>query len=896
MQYLKTGRSRLHIPLFLLLMFQQGILAQQKPLNEKISIGFEEVSIAQALKQLGAQTGYFFNFGNSDVDADRRISKNYRHERLETIIKDVWGSGAIILQVSGRTIEIQSRGSSLSKKKGIIKGKVIDDLNQAVPFASVFLQNTTYGSETDRNGYFSFTAPPGEYILVVNMLGYKDGSRKIRISENAQLNISITITSSEEELNEVIVQGKSKEQEKREEPIKVEVIDTKELQTKSIGLPQIINQTTGVRVRQTGGIGSRTIVNINGQQGRAIRYFRDNIPMDYMGRAFNLELLPVDQVDNIEVYKGVLPAELGADALGGALNFTSRQNFNDNLDFAYTVGSFNTHQLNLNGYYKIPKSKLFVSLASYYVSSDNNYKVTVPLADPVTANLVDTEVERFHDGVESYLVEGKLGLRYYKYDDILEFSYARFDYEKERQNGVQLDPNSAFGEVMDLESSDIFAMRYKLSKGKFSMDAFGSYSNRNTLFIDDPEFRYNWLGEQLPLINQGGEISRTSRFYRQLNFKTWTGRINAKYKLGKKHDITFNHNFISEDRIGSDTLEIIFGTDIDPNSLPSNYTRNITGLAWSSSFFKDKVKNVVTAKRFSVNTASISRTGAVLSDGDLTEIKRTNYGLGNSTKLSIEQDRFIRISYEYATRIPENIEFLGDGLFILGNPNLRPETSHNINLGYYTPLSKSKRHWMDINLFHRFVMDNIFLTAAGFAEGIFENQNDAKIYGAELSLKGELVPSLYYSFSTTYQDIRRANSRDPNIEGARQPNVPYFFSNVNLRYNHPKTVLKGNWDSYLNYGFVEKFLLSTVPKELEPALFGPVDKINTTAIIDTQHTLDVGVTYKRANAPLWISLEVNNVLDIPVFDGFRVQLPGRNFRLKLKYIINAKNRTNEKLQ
>ncbi|MEM7110304.1 MAG: hypothetical protein AAF519_18905, partial [Bacteroidota bacterium] len=119
-------------------------------------------------------------------------------------------------------------------------------------------------------------------------------------------------------------------------------------------------------------------------------------------------------------------------------------------------------------------------------------------------------------------------------------------------------------------------------------------------------------------------------------------------------------------------------------------------------------------------------------------------------------------------------------------------------------------------------------------------------------------------------------------------NIPYFFSNLGLRYTYPKLFLSGNWDAYLNYGFVEQYLLTARPKELEPPLFGSVDQIDSKTIINAQHTLDVGLTYKYDKLPFWISLEANNVLDIPVFDGFRVQLPGRNFRLKLKYRINGK--------
>ena len=45
--------------------------------------------------------------------------------------------------------------------------------------------------------------------------------------------------------------------------------------------------------------------------------------------------------ERVEVYKGVLPVNLGADALGGAVNIVSRRDANY-LDATYSFGSFNT--------------------------------------------------------------------------------------------------------------------------------------------------------------------------------------------------------------------------------------------------------------------------------------------------------------------------------------------------------------------------------------------------------------------------------------------------------------------------------------------------------------------------------------------------------------------------
>lgn len=55
-----------------------------------------------------------------------------------------------------------------------VSGTVRDSLTrQPLPFASVFLTNTTYGTTTDAQGYYRLTGMPnGPYALTASYLGY----------------------------------------------------------------------------------------------------------------------------------------------------------------------------------------------------------------------------------------------------------------------------------------------------------------------------------------------------------------------------------------------------------------------------------------------------------------------------------------------------------------------------------------------------------------------------------------------------------------------------------------------------------------------------------------------------------------------------------------------------
>jgi hypothetical protein len=62
-----------------------------------------------------------------------------------------------------------------------ITGSVKDDKGNALPFASVLIKNTSRGTTANQNGYFSFSAEPGSYILVCRYIGYAAQEKELTV-------------------------------------------------------------------------------------------------------------------------------------------------------------------------------------------------------------------------------------------------------------------------------------------------------------------------------------------------------------------------------------------------------------------------------------------------------------------------------------------------------------------------------------------------------------------------------------------------------------------------------------------------------------------------------------------------------------------------------------------
>ncbi len=88
-------------------------------------------------------------------------------------------------------------------------GQITDSLNNPVPFASIYLNNTTYGASSDNSGTYSLRVDQeGVYELVVSCIGFNPKSLKVH-ADNKQHVLNIALSVKPVDLKEVVVEEKS---------------------------------------------------------------------------------------------------------------------------------------------------------------------------------------------------------------------------------------------------------------------------------------------------------------------------------------------------------------------------------------------------------------------------------------------------------------------------------------------------------------------------------------------------------------------------------------------------------------------------------------------------------------------------------------------------------------
>ena len=186
---------------FLVLFFRLStVFAQESILDKEISIAFAEEDLEAALRKIEQVASCSFSYSPDAIKDDINVNKNYQNASLREILNEILVEYEIYYQAEGTTVLIQTQA-----KNGEIKGKVVNQDGDPVPFASVQLKGTRFGASTDENGLYGFNAPGGDYILVASSVGFESVEKTVTVVSDESVQVDFTLNEATENLKEVVI-------------------------------------------------------------------------------------------------------------------------------------------------------------------------------------------------------------------------------------------------------------------------------------------------------------------------------------------------------------------------------------------------------------------------------------------------------------------------------------------------------------------------------------------------------------------------------------------------------------------------------------------------------------------------------------------------------------------
>ncbi|MDN3663860.1 TonB-dependent receptor [Algibacter miyuki] len=776
------------------------------------------------------------------------------------------------------TIGLLSFLSFSQSPESIIKGVVLDESKNPVLGATVIIQNLNKGAVTNSSGAFKFSgAYNGTYTIVTAYLGYKTTTQNITIIPGQTKTLSVVLQEESTTLNEVLVTGKSLVQQVKERAYNVSVVDAKKLHTTTLDLGHALDRVSGVRIRESGGVGSQMSFSLNGFKGNQVRFFIDGVPMDNFGSSFQINNIPINLAERIEVYKGVVPVGLGADALGGAVNIITNTYKKNHVEASYSYGSFNTHRSSVNAIY-VAKSGFVAQVNAFQNYSDNNYNVNVDVADLVTGEYFPNQtVERFHDTYHNESVIFKTGVVNKSFADQLLFGITLGQNYKEIQTGARV--VSVFGDWHT--KGTIIMPTLKYQKNNFFIKNLDFLFNANFNLgeeknIDIENRRYNWFGDYKQYDDAGGERSYSLYKYKNNN---GVSTANLNYKINDHSNVVVSNTFNTFSRVGHNELN----PDSEIYEHPKKNKKNITGLGydykrdnWNASVF---LKQYFQQNTFAQSYNPTGNYGDVAYNDYTDKFNATGYGLALTHFFN--ENLQLKASFEKSYRLPEANEIFGDEINLEGNKNLKPENSNNYNLGLSYWFYINKKHQFNINTsgFYRDAEDFIREKfSPNQAETTMDNLGGVTSTGIETEIRYQLENSLTIGANLTYQNLRNNTKYEEGqtvvsiVYKDRIPNMPYLYGNADVSYNFSNI---GSKNRQLSVGYNALYVHAFY-------LYWP--SLGGSGKLDVQEQIshDLNATFSY-NKKLQFTLECRNLLDKNLYDNFSLQKPGRSFTGKIKY-------------
>lgn len=641
----------------------------------------------------------------------------------------------------------------------------------------------------------------------------------------------------------------------------VTVVDLKRARERGSDLGEVLSRTPGVVVRRTGGLGSTTRFSLNGLYDEQVRFFLDGIPLVYAGFGLGVANVPVDLLDRVDVYRGVVPIAFGADALGGAVDLVTDPTWVPRAAISYQIGSFGLHRLSLATRVRDAPTGLTLGISLFVDRARNDYPIDVEVANDVGA-LVPARVRRFHD---AYLAGGAIVEAGIVKRDIIERALVRVyetTYAKDLQHNFVM--SVPYGEASYGGGGRGFTGDVALASGPWRGRIVLGGARSTTDFRDVSGWVYNWYGERLRERASGAEVGTSPTDVRSIE-RALFSRTTVERAFGADQRVRVSLAPTITHRTGIDFL------DPNPNGRdPANARREalqiVTGV--EHALTSGDLENTVFGKHYYLSSDAEDPQAGFTFARLKSSLHR--FGLGDSARWRLSSSLLAKASYEWATRLPSATEMFGDGVLVTQNLALHPEHSHNANLGLQLAREPFR---LEMAAFAR-LADQLIVLLGNERNLMYQNVFAARIVGLESSA-GWSIPWASVTGGATLQDVRNASSDGTfaAFEGDRIPNRPWLFASLQGMVRRRDLVRDDDELAlFATSRFVYEFYRAWESQGLR----------QFKQIVPTQLVHSVGITYAaRGITSLAFTLEVQNVTDAQAYDSYGVQRSGRALSFKV---------------
>ena len=586
-------------------------------------------------------------------------------------------------------------------------------------------------------------------------------------------------------------------------PSTTAVINLEEIEARNdTSVADLLRNMPGIHVTQPSGQGGVARIFVRGGDQNLTMVLLDGIrvndPNDSRGSAFDFSTINLNDVERIEIVRGPQSAVYGSDALAGVINIISKSHADEFGGSIYA-------EAGMDDYYR---GALDVAGP---IGNTGGFSLRVATKDdgePVTGTTFS-----------SNSVSGRLSFANGESWDM------RFFGNYSESDGTAFPEDSGGAELAVLRTLDTRSaedLRFGVN-GSVALADNWRLNLLATQYDHDSSFHSPGVapGVRIPVPPNGADS----------NLKRNDIAVNAVVALGDEFTATFGVDYYDEEGTSDGFVELFPGLVL---SAGFQFDRNVTG-AFGELHYKSKLGPTL--------LASVRRDDPNIEPGETTSKLGILYDFKNGqTSVNANWGQGFSLPGFFALASP-----------LVGNPDLRPETSKSIDIGI-SHWSTDGRIGATLMLFKNEFIDLIDFDSTTFS---MVNRDQLNAKGIEMQFDYFINEKISLSAQATYMDME--------LEGSSAPirQRPDWRGSLSMSWvPSDRWLVDARW---LNVG--ETFDSSIPTGDM---------------LLDGYNRVDVTATF-RPTSNLDLLISVDNLLDEDYAEAIGFPSPGARARLGIRY-------------
>ncbi len=656
---------------------------------------------------------------------------------------------SLFIRLSGLMVLLLIGGQIFGQQAAII---ILDaKTKEPVPYATVSFQGLKSSAQkyavTDIAGKVHNEVKETSAVMVT-FVGYSTLTDTVKQGETKTLMLVPAVLN----MDEVVITAQYLPEKADKSIYKINVINSRQIELKSAtNLTDLLSSESNMRVSQGGVLG--TSLSLQGLSGENVKFLIDGVPV--VGRLngnIDLNQLNLYNVDHIEIIEGPMSVIYGSNAIAGVVNIITKENRNTSLT-AYAnayLESVGVYNFNGGGSFHKKKSSFSLDLARNFF---DGYSTVDSLRSMIWKPKLQYNADSY------YLFTGK--------KTRVKLSFQYFD-EMIQDKGNLIAPY--FETAIDnyyhtIRQTSKIETSYTISeKRQISLvGAYSTYNRKREVYYNDLTITEKQLA--------GGDTTSVGSYL----LRAWYNRNYPEQKINYQVGFDGNLEINEGQRIEGGTQQI--GDYAGFVSLKYDPTTKIT---------------IQPGARVTHNTKY---------DAPVVYSLNVKYGATANSA--------IRATYARGFRAPSikelYLDFVDINHNLHGNPDLKAEYSHNVNLNFSYNRETSKAYLnTELGLFYNYVNDMIWLFQVGNDITTYTYGNVSKFISQGIQANTTIS---FYPKLTLRAGISYVGRKFPdNTADQADPKFQYSTDfNTMATYNF----VKHNASLTANYKYTGRFPLLT---------------------------------------------------------------------------------------